>query len=291
VGFGDCNGNPADGCEADLRTSLSHCGGCGRGCSLPHGYPTCTSGLCRLIGCDPGYGDCDRTAATGCEVMLSSLSNCGICGGACPAPTGPHVVSRCVPASSSFDCGFACESGYVDCDSNPANGCEALGSCTRDTVLFTETFETTLTRWSLTFPWRPYDSFFAGRIPYRGRGSLVASVLSTDPCRTEGDATMTADIDVSRATAITLQFVSYSRLGRAEGYGLEVSTDRGGSWTAIDSLFLLTVGDWEMRSVDLSAFAGRPTLRFRFHYLSLCPGPYFEWDIDDVTLQATVRNY
>ncbi len=34
-GFGDCDGNAANGCEADTRTSASHCGGCGLACSPP----------------------------------------------------------------------------------------------------------------------------------------------------------------------------------------------------------------------------------------------------------------
>jgi hypothetical protein len=40
-GFADCNGDSADGCEADLRTSANHCGVCGRACST-----TCAQGLC-----------------------------------------------------------------------------------------------------------------------------------------------------------------------------------------------------------------------------------------------------
>ncbi|MFO0624533.1 MAG: hypothetical protein U0325_02875 [Polyangiales bacterium] len=29
-GFGECDGNDANGCESNLATSTSHCGGCGR---------------------------------------------------------------------------------------------------------------------------------------------------------------------------------------------------------------------------------------------------------------------
>ncbi len=291
AGFGDCNSNPADGCETDLRTSLTHCGGCGRRCAPANATPVCSAASCAVASCAAGFGDCDGSASNGCEGALSSVTNCGACGRTCPAPTGPHVVARCASSGGAFVCGALCESGWTDCDSNIANGCEAFGSCTRPEVLFTENFETALTRWSLAFPWRPYDSFFAGRIPYRGRGSLVATRQSTDPCRTEGYATLTSDIDVSRATALTLQFASYSILGRAEGYGLEVSTDRGASWTDISAFFVFTTSTWDTQTVDLSAFAGRPTLRFRFYYLSLCPGPYFEWNIDELSLQALVRTY
>ncbi|MGH7272795.1 MAG: lectin-like domain-containing protein [Polyangiaceae bacterium] len=37
TGFGDCDGNPANGCEVDLQTDPNHCGTCAT---------TCTSGLC-----------------------------------------------------------------------------------------------------------------------------------------------------------------------------------------------------------------------------------------------------
>ncbi len=41
--YGDCNGNPADGCEVDLSTDSSNCGACGVHCQ--HG---CLQGACAL---------------------------------------------------------------------------------------------------------------------------------------------------------------------------------------------------------------------------------------------------
>jgi hypothetical protein len=35
--------------------------------------------------CDPGFGDCDRMAANGCETPLDSNLHCGACGNACGA--------------------------------------------------------------------------------------------------------------------------------------------------------------------------------------------------------------
>lgn len=102
---------------------------------------------------------------------------------------------------------------------------------------------------------------------------------------------MTSDIDAREAVSLGLYFASYDFRGRADGYAVEVSTNRGSTWTPISSFYLFTTADWESRSVDLTAFAGSPTLRFRFYYLSICSGPYMEWDIDDVSVQALVRNY
>lgn len=43
TGTGDCDGNPANGCETDLRASAEHCGKCGRKCG---GTATCTQSEC-----------------------------------------------------------------------------------------------------------------------------------------------------------------------------------------------------------------------------------------------------
>ena len=40
---GDCNGSPFDGCEADLRTDVVHCGSCGMPCDPAD---SCIDGTC-----------------------------------------------------------------------------------------------------------------------------------------------------------------------------------------------------------------------------------------------------
>jgi len=42
VGFADCDGDRANGCEADLTSSYRHCGGCNTPCN-----GTCVAGVCR----------------------------------------------------------------------------------------------------------------------------------------------------------------------------------------------------------------------------------------------------
>ena len=34
--YGNCDGNPANGCETDLRTTVTSCGACGRACAFAH---------------------------------------------------------------------------------------------------------------------------------------------------------------------------------------------------------------------------------------------------------------
>src|SRR5207245_1017521 len=68
LGFGDCNGNPADGCEVDVRTDAQNCGACGSTCA-PGVACNCGScdvccgahSTCAGLGCvcDAGYADCN----------------------------------------------------------------------------------------------------------------------------------------------------------------------------------------------------------------------------------------
>jgi len=56
-------------------------------CPVPHGSVFCGGNptVCRLGVCDPGYQNCNLTAADGCEVNLNTdPSNCGSCGRVCP---------------------------------------------------------------------------------------------------------------------------------------------------------------------------------------------------------------
>ncbi len=50
-GFGDCNGDPSDGCEADLRAHPQHCGACGASCNVALGQP-CVEGKCLMQPCE-----------------------------------------------------------------------------------------------------------------------------------------------------------------------------------------------------------------------------------------------
>jgi len=105
VGYGDCNGDPADGCEVNLQTSQDHCGACGFACDvLPFAPGMCSTGTCRNW-CVPGRGDCDGNAANGCETDLrTSTSHCGRCGNGCP--TGACAAGLC-PAEVDVSAGGA----------------------------------------------------------------------------------------------------------------------------------------------------------------------------------------
>ena len=119
-GFGDCDGNSTNGCEASTLSNVMNCGACGAVCSAgSNALVACVAGACRTA-CMSGFADCDGNPGNGCEVnLLTSVSHCGACGMACPS--GPSSTATCAGGV----CGLTCAAGRADCDSNPVNGCES----------------------------------------------------------------------------------------------------------------------------------------------------------------------
>jgi hypothetical protein len=130
-GFADCDGDPSNGCEADLSLP-AHCGSCFFICGVTanrHDFATCIDHQCGYA-CDIGFADCNGVGSDGCEVDLSTVLNCGHCGVVCPS--GPNSTPSC----SGGNCGLTCDSGFANCDGDPSNGCEVdltstlnCGSC------------------------------------------------------------------------------------------------------------------------------------------------------------------
>ena len=84
TGYGDCDGNVANGCEAHLDGPAS-CLACGNVCAAaPHGSPTCTTSGCGLA-CQTGYDNCNGSLADGCETFIAGddQQNCRGCGWTC----------------------------------------------------------------------------------------------------------------------------------------------------------------------------------------------------------------
>lgn len=86
IGFGNCDGEPSNGCEIALNVSTSNCGACGHVCTVAHGTSTCISGACAVAACEMGFADCDRIASNGCETnLLDDVRNCRACSAPCAA--------------------------------------------------------------------------------------------------------------------------------------------------------------------------------------------------------------
>lgn len=119
AGFGDCDGDPNNGCEADLATSLDHCGGCDSPCAITNGTGICTGGSCLVESCFVGFGDCDDDPDTGCETdTTSSSAHCGSCQSPCEFT---NAIGNCSQSECSMG---ACSNGYADCDDDESTGCE-----------------------------------------------------------------------------------------------------------------------------------------------------------------------
>ncbi len=89
-------------------------------CTLSNAAATCVAGACTVAGCTAPFGDCNATVTDGCEINLSNdVSHCGTCATVCTARA--HATATC----ASGTCGFACVSGYGDCNGNAADGCES----------------------------------------------------------------------------------------------------------------------------------------------------------------------
>lgn len=106
VGFtGDCDGNPANGCETDVSADLAHCGSCSAApCKDgPHGAAACDGGKCGLA-CEKGWGDCDGDSANGCELNLTAdPNNCGTCGTSCEGKPCTNSVCECAASATTAE--------------------------------------------------------------------------------------------------------------------------------------------------------------------------------------------
>jgi hypothetical protein len=121
AGFADCNGNPNDGCEADLGRP-ENCGACAAKCSSNGGAATCVGEVCG-IDCEAGHADCINGLADGCETdLMLNVRHCGSCENACPQAGG-------TPSCVEGKCGVsACVSPLSDCNADSSkpggDGCE-----------------------------------------------------------------------------------------------------------------------------------------------------------------------
>jgi len=121
--FGDCDGQPSNGCETSL-TTLAACGSCaGRCVAGPNALPTCDTGVCAIAECVGNYEDCDEDVATGCEQSLDDPGNCGGCGVDCG--TLPNATGTCGETGCE---GIVCTGAFQDCNGLAEDGCEALFS-------------------------------------------------------------------------------------------------------------------------------------------------------------------
>lgn len=119
----DCNGElRADGCEVDVFADPDNCGGCFSPCSRNNVRTAlCSFGRCQSW-CEAGFDDCRVDVNDGCETAVhADPNNCGRCGFQC-VERG-HMLKGATCESGA--CAGLCEPGYLDCNSDPLDACEA----------------------------------------------------------------------------------------------------------------------------------------------------------------------
>jgi hypothetical protein len=127
---------PPRDASTDASTDDAHadasdpCASCVSG---PHATATCTAGKCALS-CDPGFDDCNKAPADGCEAHLADdPSHCGTCASACGAGVA-CTSGTCDPTCSGGKslCGGQCFDTASDPNhcGNCGTSCGAGQTCT-----------------------------------------------------------------------------------------------------------------------------------------------------------------
>jgi hypothetical protein len=116
--FQDCDSNPNNGCETDVRSSSTNCGGCNITCAT---NAATSANICSVSTCVPtcvvNHQDCDGNPNNGCETPTANdPANCGGCATQC------KTQNASASACNSGACAPACNDGFAAC-SNAAAGC------------------------------------------------------------------------------------------------------------------------------------------------------------------------
>lgn len=111
--WGDCDGDPTNGCERDLL-SVADCGACGKVCE---GGALCSKQGC-VESCKKTEGECHGT----CVDYQTDELHCGGCDAPVCVNPDPNGVAACVGGS----CTVACKKGYMHCAADGSDPCQPI---------------------------------------------------------------------------------------------------------------------------------------------------------------------
>ena len=120
AGWADCKDN-VSGCETEVLTNMSNCGGCGIQCVFNNSQGHCVDGECNIEQCAADYyRDCNENGVDGCESDVRiDEQNCGECGNECVFQN--TVRADCFSGNCMV---YECSEGFDNCDEDGRNGCE-----------------------------------------------------------------------------------------------------------------------------------------------------------------------
>jgi hypothetical protein len=128
AGWADCDGKVANGCETNIGSDASNCGGCGAICTIGNATAKCVNQVCKVNTCTAPWADCDQNG-TDCETNTStSVANCGGCGVNglnCNTVYAPlNATGKCVASGCQLG---TCNANFQDCNPGPLDndGCES----------------------------------------------------------------------------------------------------------------------------------------------------------------------
>jgi len=116
-GFRDCDAARGNGCETNVRTTVTSCGSCATNCNtlvLNATGIVCTASACDYAACSGStFASCDGNRANGCETSITSAAHCGGCGIACGAGESCNAMRDCECGTTTAPTGPACPAGQV----------------------------------------------------------------------------------------------------------------------------------------------------------------------------------
>ena len=131
AGFGDCDGDPKNGCEVDLTSDASNCKVCGSACEKANNSPACVASACTVGTCDASHADCNGVVKDGCETsIVSDPANCGACNKVCNIVNGIAACAAKQCKVSSCTAPWAdCDGNGTDCETNTSTNGSNCGGC------------------------------------------------------------------------------------------------------------------------------------------------------------------
>ncbi len=203
AGYGECNGDASDGCETNLATSATNCGGCGRSCVTANvATATCAASACSVTTCATGFDNCDGMASTGCERdVRADVLNCGACGRVCATGQGCAAgactaLASCAAIHAALP---ALPSGVYSIDPDGAGGVAAF-SVVCD-------METSGGGWTLTFL---KNSAHRGNYGDFGAAYTNVAALATNPAMASSSTTGVAGwVDLNAFPYTTMRLAAY----------------------------------------------------------------------------------